>query len=301
MKLSEVIAAFLAWASKSLAKGTVAGYRHYLESFELDAGDQAVELLKPHHLMSWGSTWHQIQAVQRCFSWAADEAELIPRNPFSRIKRPPLGQRRRTLQRAELVKLLRAAATDFRLFILAARETIARPQELRAMCWEHLRHDPGRGELAGELRAGRCVIVLEEFKGRARRIDTNAVRVIPITPRLGRSLARLAQIAGTLAGPILKTCRGKPWTKEMVRMRMRRLRKRTGLGADHRGEKVCCYTLRHTGGTEAAAAGVRDRVLAELMGHTSTRTTARYQHLEVAHLVDALDQVVKHRKRRRAA
>lgn len=301
MQLSEVIIAFLTWADKTLSPATVAGYRRQLEAFQAHAGDQVVDELKPHHLMSWGHTWHRIQAVQRCFSWAADEAELVARNPFTRIKRPPLGQRRRTLQRAELVKLLRHAAHDFRRFLLAARETIARPQELRAICWEHLRYDELRGTLAGELRAGRVVIVLEDFKSRKRRSDTNAVRVIPITARFGRMLARLAQIAGNLAGRVLLNARGKPWTKEAVRLRMKRLRKRLGMKADHRGENVCCYTLRHTGGTDAAAAGIRDRVLAELMGHTSARTTARYQHLEVAHLVDAAEKLAAHRKKKRAA
>jgi site-specific recombinase XerD len=35
---------------------------------------------------------------------------------------------------------------------------------------------------------------------------------------------------------------------------------------------------------------VRDKVLAELMGHTNTRTTQRYQHLQAKHLADAIRQ-----------
>lgn len=299
MLLSAVVAKFLTWASTTLAPGTVAGYRRHLERFTEAVGDQVVDELRPHHLMTWGLTWHKLQAVQRCFAWACSSAELIARNPFTNVRRPPLGHRRRILHRAELVGLLRGAAADFRRYLLAARETIARPQELRAISWEHLRHDATRGDLVAELRAGRAVAVLEDFKGRKRRSDAHAVRLIPITPRLGRLVARLAQIAGNLTGPIFLTSAGKPWSKEAVRLRMKRLRKRLGMGKDHRGENVVVYTLRHTGGTDAAAAGVRDRVLAELMGHSSTRTTARYQHLETAHLVDAMAQLSAYRKKRR--
>lgn len=299
MLLSEVVRKFLSWAATTLADGTVAGYRRHLERFTADVGDQVVAELRPHHLMSWGLTWHKLQAVQRCFSWACSAAELIPKNPFSSIRRPIPGQRRRTLSRVELSRLLRASAGDFRAFLLAARETIARPQELRAVSWEHLRHDASRGDLVAELRAGRVVALLEDFKARKRRSNPHAVRLIPITPRLGRLIARLAAIAGTMAGPIFLTSSGRAWTKEAVRLRMARLRKRVGLVKDHRGENVCVYTLRHTGGTDAAAAGVRDRVLAELMGHSSTRTTARYQHLETSHLVDAMAQMTAYRKKRR--
>jgi integrase len=74
-------------------------------------------------------------------------------------------------------------------------------------------------------------------------------------------------------------------------LRMSRLRKRLGLSRDARGEQLVCYSVRHTGATRAAAAGVRDRILADIMGHTNTRTTARYQHLEVSHLTAAIESI----------
>lgn len=299
MLLTEVVALFLKWAEKVLAPGTVANYKRHLDAFATAIGAVQVEDLKPHHLMSWGDTWHQLQAVQRCFQWAAIDAELLSRNPFAHVKRPPLGQRRRTLQRVELVKLLRAARHDFRRVLLAARETLARPQELRAFSWEHIDWDRTRGDVAGELVAGRAAFVLEEFKARKRRSDPAAVRVVPISPRLGRMLARLLPPDRAPVGVIFRNAWGDPWSKDAVRQRMRRLCVAVGLGPDHRGENVCLYTLRHTGGTEAAAAGVRDRVLAELMGHTSTRTTARYQHLDRAHVAEAMRTVAAFRQKRR--
>ena len=81
---------------------------------------------------------------------------------------------------------------------------------------------------------------------------------------------------------------GKPWTANAVRWRMKRLRQKVGLGVDENGEQVVAYTMRHTSATRASARGVRDKVLAELMGHTNTSTTQRYQHLQADHLAEAI-------------
>jgi integrase/recombinase XerC len=48
--------------------------------------------------------------------------------------------------------------------------------------------------------------------------------------------------------------------------------------------RVRPHRLRHTYGTELAAAGIDLLVLRELMGHVSPETTAGYVHLSVEHL-----------------
>lgn len=60
---------------------------------------------------------------------------------------------------------------------------------------------------------------------------------------------------------------------------MRRLRERAGIGPDENGEQIVLYTARHTFGTRAAASGVADRKLADLMGHTDPKMTQKYIHL----------------------
>src|SRR6185295_4351794 len=57
-----------------------------------------------------------------------------------------------------------------------------------------------------------------------------------------------------------------------------------GVGRDRHGETIVPYTFRHTAATLASAAGVRDRLLADALGHTETSTTARYQHLATEHI-----------------
>jgi integrase/recombinase XerC len=48
--------------------------------------------------------------------------------------------------------------------------------------------------------------------------------------------------------------------------------------------RVRPHRLRHTYGTELAAAGIDLLVLRELMGHASPETTASYVHLSAEHL-----------------
>lgn len=69
---------------------------------------------------------------------------------------------------------------------------------------------------------------------------------------------------------------------------MRRIRLALAMQRDARGENFVPYTLRHTFATLATAAGIRDRLLADALGHTETATTARYQHLSVEHVRAAL-------------
>lgn len=280
------------------AKNTVDNYKRYIRGFIKSTRNKALSKLKPLDLLKWGKTWHRIQAVQRLFGWAVNEADILKRNPFKTVKKPRPGERRRVLSRLQVVSILRNTDRHFRNFLLCMRETIARPQEVRAFRWESL-HTPTSGiKLADALCDGSAFFSLEEYKGRERRKDPSKPRVILLTPRLGRLLARLASKCKKLQGEIFRNSRGKPWTSNAVRCRMRRLRKKLGLGADYRGEQIVAYTFRHTQATEAVVRGIRDRMLAELMGHTSTRTTARYQHLETDHLREAFQQFSRKPKRK---
>jgi integrase len=72
---------------------------------------------------------------------------------------------------------------------------------------------------------------------------------------------------------------------------MRRLRAKLKLKPDANGENVVAYTFRHTAATRACTSGVPDPVLADLMGHTSTDTTRRYQHPQLDHLAKAIQQM----------
>ena len=71
---------------------------------------------------------------------------------------------------------------------------------------------------------------------------------------------------------------GSPVTEAGLRSLFRRHRELSG------ALRVRPHRLRHTYGTELAAAGIDLLALRELMGHASPETTSRYVHLSIEHL-----------------
>lgn len=300
MRLKRLIEKFLTWCESARKPATTASYRYLLFKFLRSVGNLPIDKLKPLHLSMYAKTWHQVQSVQRLFTWAKDDLECLDRNVFSKVPRPPAGQRTRILSPRELAAFLRLTQLCFRMFLTAMRETIARPQEIRGLHWEMLQAENPRESLEEALAGGRAIFVLRDYKARDRRLDPSAPRVLLVNRRLGRMLLRLRVRAQSLEGPVFLNSLGRPWTGNAVRCRMRRLRKRMHKTTDTVQENIVAYSIRHSLATVAAAAGVRDRILADIMGHTSTRTTARYQHLQVEHLRSAMNAIDETKAKRRA-
>jgi len=184
--LSGLVAAFSDWTALQVAAGWTAQrtadyYSNLHKKFLADAGDLQLHELRAYHLLTWGTSWHRVQSVQRLFNWGI-MAELVERNPFRNVRKPPQIGRRRIMSRREELRTLRRAHPRFREFLFAMRESMARPQEIRAVTWDDLHYSPAAGHF----------FALEEYKGRNRRSSPADVRIIPITPRLARLLARLA-------------------------------------------------------------------------------------------------------------
>lgn len=291
LTLKKVIDGFLKWAELALKPNTVKAYRHQLRKFVACVRNKQVKSLRPSHLTSWGKSWHEYQAVIRAFNWAVHEAKLVRKNPFAGLRMPYRDQRQRILSPTEIAGFLRACSSSGRQFLIAMRESFARPQEIRAAQWDDLQsEDPSIG-IEQALAEGRALIVLRDYKDRARRKDASRPRVLLVSRRLGRLLLRLIEKGAEREGHIFLNSKGKPWTNNAVRCLLRRLRRRLGIVADKHGETIVAYTFRHSCATLAAASGVVDRVLADVLGHVETRTTTRYQHLNVGHLREALDRM----------
>jgi len=143
-----IVQQFLRFVSQTRAPLTHAYYQHHLAKLTLRVGNKIAARLRPIDLTSWAKTWHETQAVQRCFTWAATEANLLRKSPFSRVRRPAMRGRERTLTPREIVRFLRAMRPAPRLFFLAMRETLARPQEIRSARWCDLRAENPRESLA---------------------------------------------------------------------------------------------------------------------------------------------------------
>lgn len=268
-------------AAERLAPKTLDYYQRQLQRFLDTIGGQRPAMgVLPHEAEMYKTSWHSLQAVQRLYNWGV-KMGLLKENPIRSVQLPDAGQRQRILTPAQTVRALRGADRHFRPFLLGMRHTIARPQEIRAVQWKHFISDPVP------------MFALKEFKSKKRRKDRKtAVRLIPLDDRMLRLLVRLARRTAPVPDAHIFSNRfGKPWSANAVRCRMRRLRQAVGLGVDENGEQVVCYTMRHTSATRASARGVRDRLLAELMGHSNPITTQRYLHPTADHLADAIMKV----------
>jgi integrase len=297
IKLSKLIERFLKWGGSALADGTVSAYKHQLNKFLLHVKDREVSTLKPAHLTSWAKSWHEWQAPVRLFNWAVNEAELLRFNPFASVKPPPRNERHRVMTPRQMIELLRAAERPGRAYLLALRETYARPQEIRLACWDDLHAEDPDMPIEEALQQGRAIIVLREYKDRRRRKETNRPRILLISKRLGRAILRIWSSRLSDKGPIWLNAAGKPFTNNAVRCLMRRLRKKLGWKGDRFGEVIVAYSFRHSMATLASSKGIKDRLLADLLGHVETRTTRRYQHLDVSDLREALDRMQQQRRR----
>lgn len=293
LSLSASIDRFLAWCEANRKPATVYGYRLYLRRFLSWAGNVQLDEISPARLSTWSQKFHPTQAVQRLLAWCHKEERSIARNPLEGMRKVPTGARSRTLPRCDVCRMLRAVDPSFRVFLLALRETFARPQEMRSVRCIDIRRAGGELATAAELIAGFAFFDLGEGKGWSRRRDRSSMRIIPISCRLGRAIARIRRRKATIDDLCFLNSKGRPWTANAVRCRLRRLRELLALGRDRRGERVVAYTLRHTGATAAARAGLRDWTLAAVLGHSSTRTTDRYVHLQADDVIQGMQRVWK--------
>lgn len=141
------------------------------------------------------------------------------------------------------------------------------------------------GLRAGEVRSLRLADVdvgLRQVRvlgkgGRERVVPIDRRFFVEVTDYLRRerpSDATAAECFVVLRGPT----RGQPMTEAGMRKIFRTHRDRTG------ATRVRPHRLRHTYGTDLAAAGIDLLVLRELMGHASPETTAGYVHVSPARI-----------------
>lgn len=306
-RTADVIEAFLAWSRQHLTPDTHRVNQYYGQLFAEHCGTVPARELKPFHITKWitammdpkrveaelerrsqelasgtvkkrnqgrapkvwgAGTAHNARASAfRVFSWAKDEG-LLPDNPLAGMKRPKPAPRQRAMSDDEFWKLHEHAGGPFRDYLLALRETGARPKELRDLLWTQVQDD-------------RLVLTRHKTSQKVRK-----ARVIILTDTMRTMLQRLRGNGHT---HVFLNTEGDPWTMNAVRLQMKRLREKLGLAND-----LCAYLCRHGFGTRAILNGVNPAVVAELMGHASLDMVARvYVHLadEHVHLKDAVEKI----------
>ncbi len=138
------------------------------------------------------------------------------------------------------------------------------------------------------LESGNCYILKTEFKGRTRRRDQSASRVVPISPRLGRLLWRIRRKLTCVSGAIFRNDAGDPWSRDALICRIKRLRARLAAGAGIDPHGFVAYGYRHTFATRLAMDRVGGKVLADMMGHSTERLLSRYVHPSIASMCEIL-------------
>jgi integrase len=265
--VAAVVDEFLEWVQQEgRSPRTYDYYRRHLESFVRHVGARlTVEDLRPLHVTRWvgaeysgcGETTRNsvISVVQRAMNWAVKQG-IVARSPIQGIEKPPR-RRRETFVTADQFKQVLAAVKDklFSDFVTTLWETGCRPKEAREVEARHFDADRG-------------VWLFERVESKGKRNR----RLVVLTDDVKAISARLAK--QHKSGPIFRNTDGKPWTKDSLNCRFRRLQKKLGF-------PVHAYAFRHGFATVALGRGVDSFSVAKLMGHSDTRMVETvYQHLD---------------------
>lgn len=210
-----------------------------------------------HGTTRWtsGSRFIAITALKAAFNWAVEQ-EILSRNPIAKLKKPRARSRGgdQLLDSTGHQKLIQAAHSRLRDFLLALHETGARPGEVTKVS-------------AADFNAAIGAWVLSDHK--TERLGRK--RVIYLTPQLVEMTKRLS--IEFPVGPMFRNRCGRPWTLKTLDTAFQRLRKRLGL------KQVSPYSYRHLFATQFLLKGGSMAVLAELMGDTVAMIEHHYGHL----------------------
>lgn len=212
-----------------------------------------------------------VHAVLRRALNSAVRAGLLPRNVAARqfvdAPRVPAGEPR-ALTAQEVARLLtQLHGESIEPIVLVALATGLRQGEVLGLAWEDLDFDGGRLRTRRELvrRGGRYH--RDELK------TPRSRRSVPLpAPAVEALLAHRQRLiesgfVTTATGPVFPNRRGGPLNGSWVTKRLQAAMLRAGVGqGDFR-------MLRRTFASRLFAAGIPDRYIADLMGHTSTTVT----------------------------
>lgn len=254
---------------RSITKADANDFKVWLMKATYVRGKQPPKPYKPKTIN------HVIIALKKAFNWAIDTDRLPPgRNPFAKLQQLPTEGRKRIATEEEYQALLKHCSDDaFRDVLVVMRFTSARAQDVYNLEWPMVDWD------------GHAWVIHKHKNTRTAR-DPKP-RIIGMNAEVERILRDRLKKHGP-EGHVFVNSDGLPWNRNSLGLRMRRLRKRAGIGPDHDGEEFVLYTNRHTFITAGADdTSVSRFVLQEVGGHTDPRTTARYIHLAQRSVADA--------------
>lgn len=265
---------FIAWMQRQpkYKPKTIQHYRDLCGRF-VEYFPGKVSRLKPKDLEDWiaSKSWSQgtrstaYRAVIRLFNWAVRH-KLIPENILRDAESEPMVRREHVLSVEQQDYIEETAGPGLREFLIALRDTGARPGTIASVTAKEIVFEEGLWRVP-------------EHKTKHK---TGQAIVVAMTPRL----ARISRVLCTQhpAGPIFRTVNGKPWTHARVTQTFKRIKDRTGYGAE-----CYAYAYRHRFITEALRRGVDPVTVATLVGHKGMDMIKRfYAHYDAQQLQDAV-------------
>lgn len=257
--VSDVVALYLRHAELHATHSPDHGKQvcRLLGLFCKEFGSTGVHSLRAHHLVDWvaahaewSTAWtrrNNAAVVKAAFQWAADQ-ERIHKNPFARV-RLPSGDRAPAVTDDLLAKVFAASNKSLERLLRFLRLTGCRVSEACAAEWSDM--DLGRG-----------VWRVTKHKTRRRTRKPKFKALVPAAITLLLSF-------GPAEGPVFKNTLGRPWTRKAAHLALITTCRRIGV-------KTTLHAIRHRFGSAWVANGGSLKLLAEQLGHSTTRTTEEF-------------------------
>ncbi len=263
---------------------TIQDYRGYLARHLAPFfGEWTVDRIEPDHVMAYlkrkraaglstKTVQNHLMFLHGVFAFAV-RRRWAATNPVRSVDRPRSvagGQRRiRFLQPPELEALIRSVPADThgrveRPLYLTAAMTGLRQGELLALRWRDV-----------DWVAGRVRVADSYTRGRLGSPKSGEGRSVPMADRVAGELERHHQASAYRDDDDLVFCH--PQTGQVLDPSKLRRRLRDSLSRA-RVHEITFHELRHTFGTQLAAAGTPLRAIQEWMGHADAKTTEIYRH-----------------------
>ena len=285
LTLSQVVAAYLDYKRSEVRAGTFtqeayARSDYYLSSFiaflggttptaKLCNADMKRWLLAHPEWPSSNTKSDATGCLCACFHWAADDAEIVSRAPFKRVKGlfPPPEPQLPT-EPEELKKVLDAARhcdgkhqrkrpsrSAFRVALFFLWDSGSRPKEMRVARIEWINWTER-------------VLVIPGPATKTYR-KTGKDRMIPLSAKLYRLLRWICR--GRKDGPIFLSGRKRPWKCRSFAAQWRNYARMSGVR-----EEAKASTCRHGFCVQALESGdLTAKEVADIMGHTTSRQVER--------------------------
>jgi len=228
-------------------------------------GNIPVESITPFMIEKWknkllervskSSVNRKIQALKAMFQRAV-EWGILEENPMKKVKRYSIDKKPpRFLSKEEIKKLLEVSQNSLKQdIILFLLYTGCRKGEMERLRWEDINFEQGYIEI--------------------RKTKTKEFRRIPLHPELKKVLLERERKGDYVFGTQNNLLRD---TKKVYRQA--------------KIKNASIHTLRHTFASHLALQGVDLKTIAELLGHSSVRTTEIYAHLSPDHLKKAVEKL----------